>query len=69
VRWESHLVQFAKFLKVRKPAGRGLDFLIQEIHREINTVGSKALDAAIAHRVVAAKEELEKIREQVQNIE
>lgn len=49
--------------------GRALDFLCQEIHREWNTIGSKALDAEIAQWVVVAKTELEKIREQVQNIE
>jgi uncharacterized protein (TIGR00255 family) len=69
VRLGSHLDQFSEFLKSRRPVGRALDFLIQEINREINTVGSKSMDTAIAHRVVAAKEELEKIREQVQNLE
>jgi uncharacterized protein (TIGR00255 family) len=52
-----------------EPAGRPLDFLCQEIHREFNTIGSKASDAAIAQHVVEAKTELEKIREQVQNVE
>jgi uncharacterized protein (TIGR00255 family) len=69
VRLNSHVVQFAKFLTSRRPVGRALDFLIQEMNREINTIGSKSMDAVIAHRVVTVKEELEKIREQVQNIE
>jgi uncharacterized protein (TIGR00255 family) len=69
VRLNSHAVQFGEFLRSRRPVGRALDFLIQEMNREVNTIGSKSLDAYIAHRVVAAKEEMEKIREQVQNLE
>ncbi len=69
VRLNSHVLQFGKFLKARQPVGRSLDFLIQEMNREINTVGSKSMDTQIAHRVVSVKEELEKIREQVQNLE
>jgi uncharacterized protein (TIGR00255 family) len=69
VRLQSHAAQFAEFLRSRRPVGRALDFLIQEMNREVNTIGSKSLDAFIAHRVVAAKEEMEKIREQVQNLE
>jgi uncharacterized protein (TIGR00255 family) len=69
VRLGSHLVQFSKFLASREPVGRRLDFLLQEMNRETNTLGSKAGDVAIVHRVVAVKEELEKIREQVQNLE
>ncbi|MES4784640.1 MAG: hypothetical protein C4294_01045 [Nitrospiraceae bacterium] len=65
----SHLVQFDVALKSREPVGRTLDFLLQEIGREINTIGSKANDADIAAHVVRVKGELEKIREQVQNIE
>jgi uncharacterized protein (TIGR00255 family) len=51
------------------PAGRALDFLLQELNREVNTIGSKGGDTQISHMVVAVKSELEKIREQVQNIE
>jgi uncharacterized protein (TIGR00255 family) len=69
VRLGSHVVQFRGFLNSGEPSGRRLDFLLQEMNREINTIGSKSADAAIAHSVVAVKEELEKIREQVQNLE
>ena len=68
-RLESHLEQFETALKSREPVGRTLDFLLQEIGREINTIGSKANDARIAGEVVQIKGELERIREQVQNIE
>jgi len=68
-RLQSHLTKFHDYFKSDEPPGRALDFLCQEIHREWNTIGSKALDAAIAQWVVVAKTELEKIREQVQNIE
>jgi len=68
-RLESHVSQFAAALKGREPVGRTLDFLLQEMGREVNTIGSKANDAEIAGRVVRLKGELEKIREQVQNIE
>jgi uncharacterized protein (TIGR00255 family) len=69
VRLESHLRQFDETLGRDEPVGRKLDFLLQEINREVNTVGSKANDAEIAVCVVELKGELEKIREQVQNIE
>jgi uncharacterized protein (TIGR00255 family) len=69
VRLESHLRQFDETLTRNEPVGRKLDFLLQEINREVNTVGSKANDAQIASSVVELKAELEKIREQVQNIE
>lgn len=69
VRLGSHIEQFITFMNAKDPVGRRLDFLIQEMNREINTVGSKASDAGIAHHVVTVKEELEKIREQVQNFE
>jgi uncharacterized protein (TIGR00255 family) len=69
VRLHSHLTQFRKFLHSPEAVGRRLDFLIQEMNREINTLGSKSADTGISHRVVAIKEELEKIREQVQNLE
>ncbi len=68
-RLESHLVQFEGGLAGREPVGRTLDFLLQEMGREVNTIGSKANDAAIASQVVQMKAELEKVREQVQNIE
>ncbi|WP_415532744.1 YicC/YloC family endoribonuclease [Ethanoligenens sp.] len=69
VRLKSHLVQFATMLKGSEPVGRKLDFLMQEMNREANTIGSKASDVAIAGVVVEIKAELEKIREQIQNIE
>lgn len=69
VRMVSHCHQFQRTLESKEPVGRKLDFLVQEMNREINTIGSKANDAYIAHLVVEAKSELEKIREQVQNIE
>jgi uncharacterized protein (TIGR00255 family) len=65
----SHLKQFRAGLAGSEAVGRSLDFLAQEFFREFNTMGSKANDAALAHLVVAAKTELEKIREQIQNIE
>ncbi len=68
-RLASHLGHFRDFLNSEEPAGRSLDFLCQEINREFNTIGSKANDAGIGQNVVGAKTELEKIREQVQNIE
>jgi uncharacterized protein (TIGR00255 family) len=69
VRAESHLVQFRSLLEGNEPVGRKMDFLLQEIHREVNTVSAKANDAEISQRVVEIKSELEKIREQVQNVE
>lgn len=68
-RLESHLNQFEAICDKSDPVGRTLDFLCQEIFRELNTTGSKANDAELAQLVVTAKTELEKIREQVQNIE
>ena len=68
-RLESHLNQFEAICAKSEPVGRTLDFLCQEIFRELNTTGSKANDAELAQMVVSAKTELEKIREQVQNIE
>jgi uncharacterized protein (TIGR00255 family) len=68
-RLASHLDQFEKILADDGPAGRKLDFLCQEIHREFNTVGSKAQHLDITRRVLDAKNELERIREQVQNVE
>jgi len=68
-RLESHLAQFAHHLRRSEPIGRTLEFINQEMFRELNTLGAKANDAAISQRVVACKAELEKIREQVQNLE
>jgi uncharacterized protein (TIGR00255 family) len=65
----SHLAQFAHHLRRNEPVGRTLDFMIQEIYREFNTLGAKANDADISQLVVICKSEMEKIREQVQNIE
>jgi uncharacterized protein (TIGR00255 family) len=69
VRLSSHFRTFDEIAASNEPAGRKLDFLLQEINREVNTIGSKCSDAAIAKIVVNIKNELEKIREQVQNIE
>ncbi|QGG47971.1 YicC/YloC family endoribonuclease [Heliorestis convoluta] len=69
VRLNSHLEQFEKALKLQEPVGRKLDFIVQEMNREINTIGSKANDLEISRQVVNFKSELEKIREQVQNVE
>jgi uncharacterized protein (TIGR00255 family) len=69
VRFNSHLRQFDETLKMEEPVGRKLDFLLQELNREVNTIGSKANDAEITSHIVELKAELEKIREQVQNIE
>ncbi|RYD04611.1 hypothetical protein N752_14655 [Desulforamulus aquiferis] len=69
VRLASHLEQLGQILGEGGPVGRKLDFLVQEMNREINTIGSKANDLVITNSVVNAKSELEKIREQVQNIE
>jgi uncharacterized protein (TIGR00255 family) len=68
-RLESHFKKFYEYLKEKEPIGKTLDFLAQEMNREINTIGSKSNDHAIAHSVVVLKTELEKFREQVQNIE
>ena len=69
VRGRSHIAQMHKMLDDGGPVGRKLDFLIQELNRELNTIGSKASDFEIARRVIEMKSEMEKIREQVQNIE
>jgi uncharacterized protein (TIGR00255 family) len=68
-RLQSHFNQFADCLKSGEPVGRTLDFLAQEMNREINTIGAKANDASIARDVVTLKTELEKFREQAQNVE
>src|SRR2546421_9791167 len=68
-RLESHLAQFAHHLRKNEPVGRTLEFITQEIFRELNTLGAKSNDAGISQHVVACKSELEKIREQIQNLE
>jgi uncharacterized protein (TIGR00255 family) len=68
-RLESHFKQFDQCAKVEEPVGRTLDFLAQEIHREVNTIGSKANDTVITREVVLLKTEIDKFREQVQNVE
>jgi len=69
VRLASHFAQFDAALSIPEPVGRKLDFLMQEMNREVNTIGSKANDAAIAGLVIQIKAEMEKMREQVQNVE
>lgn len=69
VRTRSHLKQFRKYMTMDGSIGRRLDFLIQEINREVNTISSKALNSSISSRVVEMKAELERLREQVQNVE
>jgi len=69
VRYRSHNKFFLEALNKNEAAGRKLNFVVQEMNREANTIGSKSSDAAIAHLIVGLKEELEKIREQLQNIE
>ena len=69
VRLHSHIAQYREILELDEPVGRKLDFLTQELNRETNTIGSKAQDLEITKRVVQIKAEIEKIREQIQNIE
>lgn len=69
VRLRSHFSQLSKIMESQKPIGREIDFIIQEMNREANTIGSKVQDAEIAHKVVKIKSEIEKMREQIQNIE
>jgi uncharacterized protein (TIGR00255 family) len=69
VRLESHMVQFEHTLQSDEPVGKTLEFLLQEVGREVNTIGSKANDATVAQSVVTMKAEVEKMREQVQNVE
>lgn len=69
VRFKSHLAQFRKYMAADDIVGRRLDFLIQEINREVNTIGSKTPDSQVSMMVVEMKAELEKLREQVQNVE
>ena len=68
-RFRSHLAQFRALFDDAEPVGRRMDFLVQELNREVNTMGSKSNDAGLTRAVVAMKAELEKIREQVQNVE
>ncbi len=69
VRLRSHISQLTSFLDASDAVGKKMDFLVQELNREANTIGSKAQDVEIARRVVSIKAEIEKIREQIQNIE
>ena len=69
VRLRSHIAQFRQILAQAEPVGRKLDFLVQELNRETNTIGSKAQDVDISRIVVDIKSEIEKIREQIQNVE
>lgn len=69
VRLRSHIAQLRDILESNEPVGRKLDFIIQEINREVNTIGSKAQDLSITKIVVDMKSEIEKIREQIQNVE
>ena len=68
-RLKAHIAAMRGYLKAEGPVGRKLDFLVQEMNRETNTIGSKASDSQIAYMVVDIKAEIEKIREQIQNIE
>ncbi|MBQ1659443.1 MAG: YicC family protein [Clostridia bacterium] len=69
VRLRSHYAQLETMISGNEPTGRKLDFIVQEMNREANTIGSKVCDAELAHKVVDIKAEIEKIREQIQNIE
>ncbi len=69
VRLNSHIQQFRRLMEIDEPSGRRLDFLLQEFLREINTLASKINDTAVTHQTVELKNEVEKIREQVQNLE
>jgi uncharacterized protein (TIGR00255 family) len=69
VRLRSHVAQLRDMLATGSPIGRKMDFLVQEFNREANTIGSKCTDSAIAKTVIELKSEIEKIREQIQNIE
>jgi len=69
VRLSSHFVQFDEALRLDEPVGRKLDFLMQEMNREVNTIGSKSSDAEVTSLVIRIKAEMEKMREQVQNVE
>jgi uncharacterized protein (TIGR00255 family) len=68
-RFRSHVALWKSAVSAFEPCGKKLDFIVQEMNREVNTIGSKCQDAAIAERVIAMKAELERVREQVQNVE
>ena len=68
-RLDSHIRQMRKYLEIDSETGKKMDFLVQEMNRETNTIGSKASDAIIAQYVVDMKSEIEKLREQIQNVE
>jgi uncharacterized protein (TIGR00255 family) len=68
-RFRSHLVLWRSAVAASEPCGKKLDFIVQEMNREVNTIGSKSQDAAITERIIAMKAELERVREQVQNVE
>ncbi len=69
MRLSSHFGQFETMLAEDAPVGRKCDFLVQEINREVNTIGSKCCGSEMTNLVIAAKSEIEKIREQIQNLE
>ena len=69
VRLASHIDALAKLLRDREPAGKQIDFLLQEVHREFNTIASKSVDLEVTDATLAARSEIEKLREQVQNVE
>ena len=69
VRLASHLDQLEKLLRGKDPAGKRLDFLLQEVHREFNTIASKSADLDVTQRTLEARGEIEKLREQAQNVE
>ncbi len=68
-RFRSHVALWRSAVSASEPCGKKLDFIVQEMNREVNTIGSKCQDAAISERVIALKAELERVREQVQNVE
>ncbi len=69
VRLKSHIAQFRTYLDAAEPVGRNMDFIVQEMNRECNTIGSKANDAVLTKSVLSCKAEIEKLREQIQNVE
>ncbi|MBQ6077984.1 MAG: YicC family protein [Clostridia bacterium] len=69
VRLKSHITQFRAYLEASEPVGRNMDFIVQEMNRECNTIGSKANDAELTKAVLGCKAEIEKLREQIQNVE
>jgi uncharacterized protein (TIGR00255 family) len=69
VRFRGHLLHWTELAQGAEPCGRKLDFLLQEMNREINTIGSKADGLGVSELIINAKAELEKMREQVQNVE